>query len=235
MICSLTQWSLRSILFNFHVFGTSLDRLGFPGGSVVKNWPAMQEMQVWSLGQKDPLENEMATRSSILAWEIPWTEEAGGLQSMGSRRVRDNSAIKSPPPPGFSSHHWAIAQSCITLCDPMDCSMLGFPVYHQLPELTQTHIHWVGSAIQPSHSLRPLLLLPSIFLSIRVFQMSQFFASGDQIIGVSASALVLPMNIQDWFPLGWTGWISLQSKGLWRVFSNTTVQKHQFFCAQLSL
>ena len=146
MICSLTQWSLRSILFNFHVFGTSLDRLGFPGGSVVKNWPAMQEMQVWSLGQKDPLENEMATRSSILAWEIPWTEEAGGLQSMGSRRVRDNSAIKSPPPPGFSSHHWAIAQSCLTLCDPMDCSMLGFPVYHQHPELTQTHIHWVGSA-----------------------------------------------------------------------------------------
>ena len=67
------------------------------------------------------------------------------------------------------------------------------------------------------------------------FQMSQFFASGGQSIGVSASASVLPMNIQDWFPLGWTGWISLQSKGLSRVFSNTTVQKHQFFCVQLSL
>ena len=66
------------------------------------------------------------------------------------------------------------------------------------------------------------------------FQMSQFFASGGQIIGVSASASVLPMNIQDWFPLGWTGWISLQSKGLSRVFSNTTVQKHQFFRTQLS-
>ena len=61
------------------------------------------------------------------------------------------------------------------------------------------------------------------------FQMSQFFASGGQRIRVSASALVLPMNIQVWFPLGWTGWISLQSKGLSRVFSNTTVQKHQFF------
>ena len=67
------------------------------------------------------------------------------------------------------------------------------------------------------------------------FPMSQFFASGGQSIGASSSASVLPMNIQDWFPLGWTGWISLQSKGLSRVFSNTTVQKHQFFGAQLSL
>ena len=67
------------------------------------------------------------------------------------------------------------------------------------------------------------------------FPLSQFFASGGQSIGVSASASVLPMNIQDWFPLGWTGWISLHSKGFSRVFSNTTVQKHQFFFAQLSL
>ena len=67
------------------------------------------------------------------------------------------------------------------------------------------------------------------------FEMSQFFTSGGQSIGVSASTSVLPMNIQDWFPLGWTGWISLQSKGLSRVFSNTTVQKHQFFGAQRSL
>ena len=80
---------------------------------------------------------------------------------------------------------------------------------------------------------RPLLLHPSIFPSIRVFPMSQFFISGDQNIGVSASASVLPMNIQDWFPLGWTGWISLQSKGLSRVFSNTTVQKHQFFISKV--
>ena len=66
------------------------------------------------------------------------------------------------------------------------------------------------------------------------FQMSQLFTSGDQNIGVSASTSVLPMNTQEWSPLGWTGWISLQSKGLWRVFSNTIVQKHQFFGAQLS-
>ena len=78
-----------------------------------------------------------------------------------------------------------------------------------------------------------LLLLPSAFPSIRVFSKSQLFASGGQSIGASALASVLPVNIQDWSPLGWTGWISLQSKGLSRVFSSTTVQKHQFFSAQL--
>ena len=84
-------------------------------------------------------------------------------------------------------------------------------------------------------SVIPLLLLPSVFPSIRSFQMNQFFESGGQSIGVSVSPSVLPMNIQDWFPLGWTGWISLHSKGLSSVFSNTTVQKNQFFGAQFSL
>ena len=73
------------------------------------------------------------------------------------------------------------------------------------------------------------------FLALGSFPMSQFFASGGQSLGVSASLSVLPMNIQDWFPLGWTGWISLQSERLSRVFSNTTVQKHQLFSTQLSL
>ena len=89
--------------------------------------------------------------------------------------------------------------------------------------------------VMPSNHLilcRLLLLLPSIFRSIRVFSMSQFFALGGQSIGISASASVLPMNIQDLFPLGWTGWISLHSKKLSWVFSNTTVQKHQFLGAQ---
>ena len=85
-----------------------------------------------------------------------------------------------------------------------------------------------------SSSVLPLLL-PSIFSSIRVFPMIQLFASGGQSIGASASALVLPMNIQDWFPLGLTGWVSLLSKGLSRVFSKTTVQRHQFFSLQVSL
>ena len=76
---------------------------------------------------------------------------------------------------------------------------------------------------------------PQYFPASESFQMSQLFASGGESIGVSASASVLPMNIQDWFALGWTGWISLLSKGLSRVFSNTTVQKYQLFGAQLSL
>ena len=85
-----------------------------------------------------------------------------------------------------------------------------------------------------SSSTVPFSSLPQSFSASGSFQMSQFFASGGQNIRVSASALVLPVNIQDWSPLGWTGWISLQSKGLSRVFSNT-VQKHQFFGTQLSL
>ena len=120
-------------------------------------------------------------------------------------------------------------------CDPMDCSTPGFPVHHQLPELAQTHVYWVSDVIQPSHSLASLLLLPSIFPSISVFSMNQFFSSGGQSIGASATASVLPMNDQNWFPLGLIGWISLLFKELARVFSNTTVQKYQFFGAQLSL
>ena len=93
-------------------------------------------------------------------------------------------------------------------------------------------------SVMPSNHLilcRPLLLLPSIFLTSGSFQMSQLFTSDGQRIGVSASTSILSMNTQDWSPLGWTGWISLQSKGLSRVFFNTTVRKHQFFGAQLSL
>ena len=86
-----------------------------------------------------------------------------------------------------------------------------------------------------SSSVIPFSSCPQSFPASGSFQMSQLFASGGQSIRVSASASVFPMNTQDWSPLGWTGWISLQSKGLSRVFSNTTVQKHQFFGAQLSL
>ena len=86
-----------------------------------------------------------------------------------------------------------------------------------------------------SFSVVPFSSCLQSFPASRSFQISQFFSSGGQSIRVSALASVLPMNIQDWSPLGWTGWLTLQSKGLSRVFSNTTVQKHQFFGAQLSL
>ena len=134
----------------------------------------------------------------------------------------------------YNTQFSLVAQSCLTLCDPMNHSTPGLHVHHQLPEFTQTRVHRVSDAIQPSHpwsSLSPPAPNPSQHQS---FPMSQLFAWGGQGIGVSASASVLLMNTQDWSPLGWTGWISLQSKGLSRVFSNTTLQKHQFFVAQLS-
>ena len=132
-------------------------------------------------------------------------------------------------PKEFSS----VTQSCRTLCDPMDCSMPGLPVHHisswSLPRLMSIE------SVMPSNNLIPFSSCFQPFPASGSFQMSQLFTSGGPSIGVSASTSVLPMNIQDWFPLGWTGWISLQSKGLSRVFSNTTVQKHQFFRTQHAL
>ena len=111
----------------------------------------------------------------------------------------------------------------------MNHSTPGLPVHHQLPESTQTHVHRVDDAIQLSHPLIPFSSCPQSFPASGSFQMSQLSVSGGQSIGVSASTSVLPMNTQDRSPLQWTGWISLQSKGLSRVFSNTNIQKHQFF------
>ena len=127
-----------------------------------------------------------------------------------------------------------VAKLCSTLCYPMDCNMPGFPIHHQHPEFAQIHVHWVSDAIQQSHRCS-LLFLPSVFPSIRVFSNELVFASGGQSFGASSSALVLPINIQDWFPLGLTGLISLRSKRLSRVFASITVWKHQFFSTQVSL
>ena len=134
----------------------------------------------------------------------------------------------------LSIHISSVAQSCLTLCDPMDCSTPGFPVHHQLlgaysnscPSSQWCHPTNWSSAVSFSSSLQS-------FPASGCFPVSQLFESGDQSIGASTS--LLPMNTQDWSPSGWTGWISLQSKGLSRVFSNTTVQKYQFFSTQLSL
>ena len=113
------------------------------------------------------------------------------------------------------------------------CPSLSPGVCSNLYSLKQWCHPTTSSFVIPFSSSLPFL--PGWgFVFVFFFQMSKF-ASGGQSIGVSASPTVLPMNIQDWFPLGWTGWISLQSKGLSRVFSNTTVQKHQFFSPQLSL
>ena len=125
-------------------------------------------------------------------------------------------------------------QLCPNLCDPIDSSPPGLLVHHQLPEFTQTHVHQVSDDIQPSYLLlspSPLAPNPSQNQSL---PMSQLFPWGGQSIGVSALPSVLPKNTQDWSPLEGTGWISLWSKGLLRIFSNTTVQKHQFLSAQVS-
>ena len=107
----------------------------------------------------------------------------------------------------------SVPQLCPTLCYPMDCSTSGFPVHYQLPELAQTHVHWsqwchttISSSVPFSSCLRS-------FPASGSFLMSRFFTSGGQSIGVSASASVLLINIQDWFPLGWTGWISIAVQG----------------------
>ena len=141
----------------------------------------------------------------------------------------------------------SVTQSCPTLCDRMDHStQASLTITNSWSLLRLMPIE----SVMPSNHLilcRPLLLLPSIillspsppclqsFLASGSFQMSQLFSSDGQNIGVSASTSVLPVNIQDWFPLGWTGWIFLPSEGLSRVFSNTTVQKYQFFDSQLYL
>ena len=122
----------------------------------------------------------------------------------------------------FSQSVSSVAQSSLTLCDPMDCSTPGFPVHHQLPRACSNSCpssRWCHPTI--SSSVIPFPSSLQSLLASGSFPMSQLFTSGGQSIGASAS--VLPMNIQDWFPLGWTGWISLQSKGLSRIFSITTV------------
>ena len=125
-------------------------------------------------------------------------------------------------PVQFSS----VAQSCLTLCDPMSCSMLGLPVHHHLPEFTQTHVHRVGDAIQSSH--------PLLFPSPPAPNPSQHQGLFQWVNSSHEVDRVLEFQLQhqsfQWTP----SWISLQSKGLSRVFSNTTVQKHHFFCTQLS-
>ena len=127
----------------------------------------------------------------------------------------------------------SFGQSCPTLCNPMDSSMPAFPVLHHLPELAQTYVHRVSDAI---HLIlcHPLLLLPSVFPSIRAF-------SDESALRIrwakywSFSFSISPSNeYSGWCPLGLTGLISLQSKGLSRIFSNSTVWKQQFFRAQLS-
>ena len=130
----------------------------------------------------------------------------------------------------------SVAQSCLTLCNSVDCSTPGFPVHHQLSRVYPNSCplsRWCHPTILSS--VVPFSSCPQSVPTSGSFQMSQLFTSGGESTGASTSPSVLPMNIQDWFPLRLTRLLSLQSKGLSRVFSNTTVPKHKFFGAQLSL
>ena len=130
----------------------------------------------------------------------------------------------------------SVTKSCLTLHDPMNRSTSSFRVPHHLLEFAQVNVHWVSDAIQPSHPL--LSPSPSAYNLSQQQSLFQWVVSWHQVAKVLELQLqpsVLPMNIQGWFPIGLTGLISLLSKGLSRVFSNTTVQKHQFFDAQPSL
>ena len=188
-------------------------KMHLPSSSHVAGWPqAPTENESW-LCPEEPT-----------GWLVPisfsyWNNV---MQWVLSQRLK-------PHPVQFSS----VAQSCPILCDSMDCRT---PCPSPTPRVYSNSCslsRWCHPTI--SSSVSPFSSRLQSFSASGSFQMTQFFKSGGQSIGVSASTLILPMNIQDWSHLGWTGWISLQSKGLSRVFSNTTVQKHQFFGAQLSL
>ena len=138
----------------------------------------------------------------------------------------------NPNPSSVQFSHWVMSESL----QPHGLQHTRPPCPSPTPRIysnSRPLTRWCHPAI--SSSVVPFSSRLQSFPASGSFQMSQFFPSGSQSIGVSDSASVPPMNIQDWFPLGWTGWISLQSKGLSRVFSSITVQKHQFFGAQLSL
>ena len=255
----------------------------------------------------------MVGGAGSIQWHVTWAAIVTGIptlqfiqsdiDSIGD--VRESRACKLCQPPSVQLS--SVSQSCLTLCNPMECSTPGSSVHGifqarildwvvisysgDLPDqgveptsltsptlgggfLTtmppgklQIHLQLFTNTLQLyglqqarlpcpsptpkaysnscpqswwchptiSSSVIPFYSHLQTFPASGFYPMSQFFTSGGQSIGVSASATVLPMNIQDWFPLGWTGWISLESKGLSRVFYNTTVQKHEFFSSQLSL
>ena len=195
------------------------------------------EKQTWvqSLSQEDPLEKEMAAHSSTLPRKFHRQRSLVDYSPCGWKELEVTEWLIQVLLQNFSSvqfSHLVVSKSL----QPqglqharLPCPSPTLRVYsNSCPLSPWCHLTISSSAIPFSSCLQSLPESGS-------FQMSQFFTSGGQSIGVLASASVLPMNTQDWSPIGWTGWISLQSKGLSRVFSNTTVHKHQFFSAQLSL
>ena len=161
----------------------------------------------WACGQGSTLCSSLDTTSVVRITAVIWTGQFSSVQSLSRVQL-----FETP---------WIAARQA-------SLSITNSGVYSN----SRPSSWWYHPAI--SFSVVPFSFCPWSLPASGSFLVSQLFASGSQSIGVSALASVLPMNTQDWSPLEWTGWISLQSKGLSRVFSNTTVQKHQFFGAQLS-
>ena len=242
MKCSvyiLNLWGFFFLLM-FILSPSHASGLGFQntGDSRILEWVAMPSSKgsSWPRDQTcDPLEKGMATHSSILSWKIPMDRGAWWAIVHGVTK----SWIQ------LSNKHYATFQfsSVQSSCSVMSDSLWPHGLQHARPSCPSPTPRVYSNSCPLSWWCHPTIssfVVPfsSLLLSFPVsgsFPMSQFFASGGLSIGVSASTSVFPVNIQDWFPLGWTGWFSLQSKGDSRVFSNTTVQHHQFFGTQLSL
>ena len=193
----------------------------------------------WSPGREDLLEKEMATHSDIPAWKIPWTEALGRLQSnvtKGQTQLRTHTHKLQLF--FFSFIFSSVQFSRSVMSDslwPHESQHTRLPCPSPTPGVYSNSCPsswWCHLAI--SSSVAPFSSCPQSLPVSGSFPMSQPLAWGGQSTGVSASASVIPMNTQGWSPLGWTGWTFLQSKGLSRVFSDTTVQKHQFLIIQLS-
>ena len=185
--------------------------------------------KVWSLGWEDPLEKEMATLSSTLAWEIPWMEESGGLQSKGSQRVGHTIVTEQQQQTtmcvaGYWGHihssvmmQFSVQFSRSVVSDslrPHESQHTRPPCPSPTPGVYSSPCpssRWCHPTI--SSSVVPSSSCPQSLPASGFFQMSQLFASGGQSTGLSALASVFPMNTQDWSPLGWTGWISLLVQG----------------------
>ena len=170
----------------------------------------------------------MSQNNHLIGVWMPFFKNRTQSRKRWRSKVRWPLILQISPEIEASGSCCLVAKSCLTLCDPMNCSMPSFPVLHYLPEFAQTHVHWVSDAIPTiSSSVTSFSFCPQSSPTSGSFPMSQLFASGGQSIRASPSASILQVNIQGWFPLGLTGLILL-SKGLSRVFSSPTVRKHQF-------